>query len=364
MTIVERTARRTGRPLLLGLNVLFALTVAVLAYRAFQRSAYLDLLFASKGRVHFSGDHISTSQYDVETKGLGLWRRCFAPVKSAYVPAVTNEKLLDGLHWLSSVEDLNLTVGDGQDASGLASLSSLTTLRVWAKRNSDAAMDFVSKLPDVDWLIVDGEEPLTDAGIRPLASLKKVTSLEIYRSTITDAGLKAIEGLPLVQLYLDGSQITDKGLESLEGMPLYRLRVRDTGVTNRGLQSLKGKIKDLETLPEGLPDVAAEAAAVEKLTSLGFELQAGTDGSIAVAELTFRRVDELAENGEFLPTAFDEVFTWLERLPHLKKLTIYDMKATPAGMRRLSSLQELEKLVLTNAGVSDDDAPKSQSCDD
>jgi mono/diheme cytochrome c family protein len=88
---------------------------------------------------------------------------------------------------------------------------------------------------------------VNDAAIAPLASLKRVYSLNLARTSVTDAGLANLKGLTdLVVLHLERTKVSDaglvhlKGLKSLEYLNLYETQVTDAGLDHlAGLKKLK-----------------------------------------------------------------------------------------------------------------------------
>ena len=94
---------------------------------------------------------------------------------------------------------------------------------------------------------VDFAKPgLTDEGLKHLAALKELKTLDLGRSQVTNAGLqylgKELKGL--LALYLSSPQITDDGLTHLRGLTglidlhLSGLQVGDAGLKH--LQECKG----------------------------------------------------------------------------------------------------------------------------
>ena len=58
--------------------------------------------------------------------------------------------------------------------------------------------------------------PVTDAGLRELATLKNLTWLDLRDTRVADAGLKELAGLKnLDTLLLQGTQVTDAGVHEL-----------------------------------------------------------------------------------------------------------------------------------------------------
>ena len=58
---------------------------------------------------------------------------------------------------------------------------------------------------------------VTDAGLKELAGLKSLHTLDLRGTQVTDAGLKELAGLKsLHTLYLSGTQVTDAGVAELQ----------------------------------------------------------------------------------------------------------------------------------------------------
>ena len=82
-----------------------------------------------------------------------------------------------------------------------------------------------------------------DAGLEPLGPIAdKIASLDIARSKVTDAGLKALAGMKnLKELHLEGTGISDAGLDHLKGLAeLEYLNLYNTKVTDAGAAKLAG----------------------------------------------------------------------------------------------------------------------------
>jgi internalin A len=130
--------------------------------------------------------------------------------------------------------------------------------------------------PDTDAEIVEinvVDQPVTDAGLKELAGLKKLRTLYLSRTLVTDAGMKELAPLTSLQslwltemnltdaalkplaelkkleaLYLTGSPITDKGIKELAAIPsLNTLNLDRTKVSDAGLKDI-ALLKSLHTL--------------------------------------------------------------------------------------------------------------------
>ena len=106
-----------------------------------------------------------------------------------------------------------------------------------------------------------------DASLAPLAPVAaKISSLDLARTKVTDAGLKAVAGMTsLTELHLENTAITDAGLDQLKGLAaLEYLNLYGTKVTDAGIMKLSGlaKLKALYLWQTGV--TKAGVAALKK----------------------------------------------------------------------------------------------------
>lgn len=157
----------------------------------------------------------------------------------------------------------------------------------------------------------------TDAGLAPLAPVAdKITSLDLARTKVTDAGLKAVAAMQnLTELHLENTSISDagldhvKGLAALEYLNLYNTKVTDagmgklaglsklkalyvwqTGVTKAGVAQIKGKLPAVQVntgwSPEddAKPTPVAAAPAVAAAPTAKPAVPAPTPAAVKPAE--------------------------------------------------------------------------------
>jgi hypothetical protein len=83
--------------------------------------------------------------------------------------------------------------------------------------------------------------PVTDAGLKEVAALPRLTLLSLYDTKVTDAGMTQVAALrELRSLDLGMTAVTDAGLQELAALPkLERLTAGGSKVTRRGVRALE-----------------------------------------------------------------------------------------------------------------------------
>jgi hypothetical protein len=112
-------------------------------------------------------------------------------------------------------------------------------LRLGGTEVTDAGLKELAGLKKLSSLSL-GATGVTDAGLKDLAGSKNLSSLSLHSTKVTDAGLKALAGLKdLSYLNLGGTHVMDEGLKHLAGLKnLSSLSLGDTKVTDTGLKEL------------------------------------------------------------------------------------------------------------------------------
>src|SRR5262249_51493484 len=121
---------------------------------------------------------------------------------------------------MTGLEELSIGWGFHLTDKGFGHLSGLKRLRILDVDNSkmtDASLDAVGKLTNLEQLQIAGEG-FTDRGLARLEGLSHLKSLSLGRGEhrITDAGLDSVKRLKsLEHLELDGSHLSDEGIATL-----------------------------------------------------------------------------------------------------------------------------------------------------
>jgi serine/threonine protein kinase/Leucine-rich repeat (LRR) protein len=155
---------------------------------------------------------------------------------------------------------------DGKAAEWVLSLGGRVIIEDnGTRREVNAAKD----LPAGPWLLrgIGFDRKVTDAGLKELAGLKGLQSLELGFTQVTDIGLKELAGLQALRdLGLGGTKVTDAGLKELAGLKsLQQLDLFATQVTDAGLKELAG-FQALQIL--GLGGTQVTDAGLKELTGL------------------------------------------------------------------------------------------------
>jgi hypothetical protein len=150
------------------------------------------------------------------------------------------------------------------------------------KIDTDADLkEFVQKNSDIAGLNLSHSQ-VTDAGLKELSTLKKLTALRLRGLKITDAGLKSLAGLEnLIELDLSLTGISDAGLKELHGLKnLFRLDLSRTQVTAAGVKELieKVKVKSLDLTWTQITEAQQEEFEAAKGVALRQKVRLIQDG--------------------------------------------------------------------------------------
>lgn len=201
---------------------------------------------------------------------------------------------------------------------------------------TDAAMPVFSNMKELKRLDLRAN-PVTDAGLVSLALCDSLESLSLAGAEVTGTGLDALLMLPNLKtlsfgVYNSGAPIDDKGMKVIGQLPnLEDLNLSATRVTDEGFQY----IQNLKTLKNLTLDYTV-------ITDSGLQYLVGLD---ELSKLRFQR-----ENGAGLG---DEAAKHLSRLPKLSDLTV-DWNLTSEGIAHLSNAPALKDLSLGHTTTDED----------
>lgn len=154
------------------------------------------------------------------------------------------------LSGLDSLEKLGLA-GDGvtdAEVRQLRDLRRLTHLGLSETRVTAAGLAVLSEFPRLSWLALRDAESIDDLALAEVGRVRQLAELHLDATAVTDDGLRTLSGLTnLSSLSLNGTAVSDSGLQHLSGLTLLKsLSVSSTAVTDAGVERLRVKQPDLE----------------------------------------------------------------------------------------------------------------------
>jgi Leucine-rich repeat (LRR) protein len=173
-------------------------------------------------------------------------------------PETTSEKLItDPIVEKAIREELEKPIGELTKAE----LAKVTSLSLFRTRITDAGLKEIAKLQQLTNLTLSDTQ-ITDAGLKEVAKVQKLTVLGLHETNITDAGLKDIAKLKkLTHIILSDTQITDAGLKEVAKLQnLTHLHLDNTQITDAGLKDIAKlkKLKFLYSFPSKFTDAGVD----------------------------------------------------------------------------------------------------------
>jgi len=242
----------------------------------------------------------------------------------------------DGDHRIQSIAMFGESITD-RDLALLRKIPGLLHLNLTRTRISDAGLFHVSKLKDLEILMLGGTD-VTDEGFEMFDSLVSLRQLNVTNTGITDRGFAPIAQMPKLEaLWLDTTDITDAALEMLaNSKTLELLDFRRTDITDQGLKHLRG-LENLQELnlagcqqitPAGL----AELSGFQRLEWLCLDATSVDDESLR--HLVGLPLKTLLLNWTHLGNG---ALAWLERLTSLTELRLLGTKIDESRVEQFRS---------------------------
>ena len=144
---------------------------------------------------------------------------------------------------IAMIEALGGSVVQDSDQPG----SPIVTINlIRSAKLKDEDLELLKRFPNLRELSL-GMTAITDAGLKHISGLKKLTILGLVGTKITDRGLRELKGLQNLEiLRLGNTAIGDNGLKELESLKkLEDVGLRGTATTEAGLRALKEAIPNL-----------------------------------------------------------------------------------------------------------------------
>ena len=124
----------------------------------------------------------------------------------------------------------------------------------------DRGLEHIQRLSGLRELWLHFATRVSDKGMASLKFWKKLTTLDIYRTNVTDEGLEYLYHVPALEILFLPSSITDKGLGPPGKLAKLRfLDISETQVTDSGLAQLKDLGNKIGTVHRGMQDQRGKA---------------------------------------------------------------------------------------------------------
>jgi hypothetical protein len=126
----------------------------------------------------------------------------------------------------------------------------LARLALHKSQASDAGLEFVGRLKNLDVLYVWNASDVTDEGVAHLTGLAKLKNLHLSGSQVTDEALHSLSQIAALEtLSMQQNQFTDLALEYASRLPNLKSLIIDNGAkfTDEGMRPVS-KMSKLETL--------------------------------------------------------------------------------------------------------------------
>jgi Leucine-rich repeat (LRR) protein len=259
------------------------------------------------------------------------------------------------------------------DIVRIAEIKTLKKLDLSHTYASDRSIEKLPQLQQLEELILDTCEFITDASLNYLRANKNLKRLVLRGTDVTDVGMPHLAQLTgLKRLDISHSMLGDVGLESLSALvELEELNLGGNLITGMNLNSLKllPKLKKLSF--HGIQRRNAGACWSPRITDLDLdtisllsnleELDLGIGISLGRVKPTTVRGAEGGGNcrvtGGIQMT--DLGLAKLTKLKKLRRLDVSGAQLTPEGIKVLASLPQLERLSLWNCVKLDDSAAEA-----
>jgi len=228
---------------------------------------------------------------------------------------------------------------------------------------TDTDLRRLNQLPDLTYLNLSLTH-ITDQGMQELRNLPGVTELDLYFAEyVTDEGVAAIKGWKKLRtLNLHGTKVSDTSLEHVSGLTtLESLNVGSAMLTDVGLERLTTlpNLKELTMGGNELGDAGLQALRqMPGLTYLDLTGRQGTDSNVWAISMSDAGLDAILtlKNLRELRFGCTSIGVGIEGT---KFADVSMMSVTPVWLEKLKALPRLEKLKLQGCDRLNDESVKT-----
>ncbi len=249
------------------------------------------------------------------------------------------DAVLERITRLEQVEELDLAGSRAVTPAGLRLLARLPRLRVLVLGGcavNDDVMAVIGGLGRLERLVLSWT-PVTDAGAMHLAGCPALRSVDLSGTATGDGAIQALAGKPSLGDFRSGEQVTDAGLAHFAEWPAFR--TWSDVETNLGLFTYLDQPNQLQLRGRFGDAGLAHLARLEGLFAL--DLHSGRLAVTGAGLAPLRALPHLEWLGF---VAKDADMTFIAALPHLRHLMCQDTSAGDDGFEALGRSRSLEFL--------------------
>lgn len=249
------------------------------------------------------------------------------------------DQMLERISAIEHVTTLGLSGSTALTDEGLRSLARmprLSTLDASGCGIGDRALEIMPELRSVERLELAGTR-ITDAGVAHLRGCSRLEYVNLSGTATGDGAVEALAGIPALSHFKSGTAVTDGGLPLLHGFPVFK--------------SWQSRAVSLELLsPEVEPNLLHLRGT---FTDRGMRHLAGLDGlfglniddaRLAVTAAGLAPLVALPNLGFLAFDATDDAMPYIASMPRLRFIMCQDTVAGDEGFEALSRSRSIEYL--------------------
>lgn len=240
---------------------------------------------------------------------------------------------------LDRIEELDLSGSRAISDAGLRHLAEMPRLRslnLGGCPIGDPGLPALQRIASLERIVLAGTD-VTDAGVARLASCRSIEVIDLSATGTGDGAIRALAGLPALRHFRSGDAVTDDGLALFREYPRFRRWAGDTASLHLfsfedhpNLLKLRGRFTNA-----GL----ARLAACEGLYALNLD-----SSRLAVTGAGLAPLAALPHLTSLAFDAKDADMAHIAALPRLRHLVCQDTAAGDEGFVALSRSRSLEYL--------------------
>jgi len=242
--------------------------------------------------------------------------------------------------------DLREVIGVDDDViRAIGKFESLQNVSVDEDLACDLLLEVLSRLPNLERLVVWNGGRITDAGVAHLARAARLANLDLRNPGISDAALESIGKIQTLEnLSLDGdAESTDL-------------------ITNKGMAHLArlGRLSMLSVMGRRIDDAGGvEFSKLKNLSYLSLEFTSILGPGLAPL-CSLKKLRRFTANDSLLEDTGLKVLSGCARL---ENLMLRRTKITDAGVRHLAKFPSLTKADFAECSLTDKSAPAFARCE-